>query len=422
MEHSIDIDPIVTKYLREEALTPEELAALHLWISQGEGRSEMLESLKNDTNSTKANLVQMEQMANTRIWEILESRLQSEGFWRDDAPAATPQITTPQSTVRRMPWRLLVAASVLLLVAGAAYLGLHHSPAPAITTTTPAKPINPATLTPGGNRATLTLADGRRIDLDSTTNGILASQGNMQIAKLADGQLAYNKLATNGSSAEKPQTPAFNILATPKAGQFSLTLPDGSRVWLNNASSLRYPVAFTGATREVELSGEAYFEVTKDAAHPFFVHTTGGAAGPGSIEVLGTAFNIMAYADEATQRTTLVDGSVRYLHGANSTLLKPEEQSVLDNQGNLKTLQHVDVGEITAWKNGYFHFDHANLETTMRQISRWYDITVEYKGTVPPQEFVGKIQRNIPLASLLKGLEGEHVHFTLEGRTLVVTP
>ncbi|HLZ87761.1 MAG TPA: FecR domain-containing protein, partial [Puia sp.] len=245
-----------------------------------------------------------------------------------------------------------------------------------------------------------------------------------QVAKTGDGQLAYNPSSANSSSPsnEKPQGLGFNILSTPRAGQFSLALPDGSKVWLNNASSLRYPVAFTGATREVELSGEAYFEVAKNATHPFYVHTTGGPAGPATIEVLGTSFNIMAYGDEASERATLVDGSIRYAHGASSTLLKPEEQSVLDAHGNLQTLRHVNIAEITAWKSGYFHFDHANLETTMRQLARWYDVSVEYAGPIPPQEFVGKIQRSMPLSAVLKGLEGEHVHFQLEGRKLVVKP
>jgi ferric-dicitrate binding protein FerR (iron transport regulator) len=138
--------------------------------------------------------------------------------------------------------------------------------------------------------------------------------------------------------------------------------------------------------------------------------------------VLGTSFNIMAYNDESAERTTLVDGSIRYIHAHNSTLLKPDEQSVLDAKGNLKTLQHVNVAEITAWKNGYFHFDHASLETTMRQLARWYDISVDYQGSIPPQEFVGKIQRNMPLSAVLKGLEGDHVHFKLEGRQLTVMP
>ncbi|HEV2478588.1 MAG TPA: FecR domain-containing protein, partial [Puia sp.] len=176
--------------------------------------------------------------------------------------------------------------------------------------------------------------------------------------------------------------------------------------------------------REVELTGEAYFEVAKDARHPFRVHIHNSPAGAdgGTIDVLGTSFNIMAYSDETAERATLVDGSIRYSHGGNSALLKPAEQSVLDAQGDLKTLHHVNVDEITAWKNGYFHFDHSSLETTMRQLARWYDVTVEYQAGIQPQEFMGKIQRSMSLATVLKGLEGEHVHFKLEGKKVIVTP
>jgi ferric-dicitrate binding protein FerR (iron transport regulator) len=414
MEH-IDIDPIVTKYLREENLNPEEQAALDAWIGQGEGRSAMLEDLKNDPTSVKEKLLQMEQMANNRIWDSIVTRVQEDGFWRDEPAVPTHPANAPAA--RNFGGRYLMAASVLLVVAGAAYWGLHRGtpnpPPPAVTL----QPAPPGDVAPGGNRATLTLADGRKINLDSSANGVLARQGNTQVKKLSDGQLAYDK-----TSEEKLQSPAFNVLSTPRAGQFALFLPDGSRVWLNNASSLRFPVAFTGANREVELSGEAFFEVAKAAGHPFLVHTTGGPAGPATIEVLGTSFNIMAYNDENAERATLIDGSIRYIHGNNSILLKPEEQSVLDAKGSLRTVANVNVAEITAWKNGYFHFDHTSLETTMRQIARWYDVTVEYKGTVPPQQFVGKIQRSMPLSSLLRGLSGDHVHFTLEGRTVVVEP
>jgi ferric-dicitrate binding protein FerR (iron transport regulator) len=424
MDNQIDIDPIVTKYLREETLTPEEQAALDLWLSRGEGRSQMLENLRNGTLSAKTNLVQLEQIPHMRIWDTLVSRLNSEGHWLGEESDSAPVTAEPVPIAPRKLWRpYAIAASILVMVAAGGLLFYRHQPAPVVVKTTPT--TQPADVAPGGNRATLTLADGRQINLDSSANGVLASQGNMQVAKLADGQLAYNKSANANPAGANPAgagAAAVNVLSTPRAGQFTLTLPDGSRVWLNNASSLRYPVSFTGATREVQLSGEAYFEVAQDATHPFFVHTTSGPAGPATIEVLGTSFNIMAYNDESAERTTLVDGSIRYIHAHNSTLLKPDEQSVLDAKGNLKTLQHVNVAEITAWKNGYFHFDHASLETTMRQLARWYDISVDYQGSIPPQEFVGKIQRNMPLSAVLKGLEGDHVHFKLDGRRLTVMP
>ena len=191
---------------------------------------------------------------------------------------------------------------------------------------------------------------------------------------------------------EKPPSIAYNILCTPKAGQFAILLPDGTHVWLNNASTLRYPVAFTGPDRTVELAGEAYFEVAKDAAHPFRVKVQNGA----TVEVLGTSFNIMAYSDEPTEHTTLIDGSVRVTEKNQSAILKPAEQTALDAHGILHVTPDVNVQEVIAWKNGFFHFDHASLETTMRQLARWYDIDVDIQGQFPDQAFNGRIQRTCP--------------------------
>ncbi len=417
MDQPLEIDPIVTKYVRDEYLTSEERAVLSNWLANGQGRREMLDRLRDDPAWTKENLIRIQNLPDHRIWAQLESRLQAEGFWldRSETTAAVPVIPVAKSTAKHIG-RYLAAASIVAVTVGVTLWALHRHPS------RPASPVAVAPVTndvpPGGNKATLTLADGHTINLDSSANGILASQGNTFVAK-QDGLLAYNKAAS-----EAPATPTYNLLTTPRAGQFTLILPDGTRVWLNNASSLRYPVWFTGATREVELTGEAYFEVTKDAAHPFRVHIINSPAGAngGTVDVLGTSFNIMAYSDEDAERATLVDGSIRYSYGGNSALLKPAEQSVLDAKGDLKTVDQVNVDEITAWKDGYFHFDHSSLENAMRQIARWYDVTVEYQGTIQPQEFMGKIQRSMPLSNILRGMEGEHVHFILEGKKVIVTP
>jgi len=413
MDQSQDIDRILLKYIREEALSTEETVFLQQWLHGGEGREEMIENIKNETDWMQEGLKKMQQTPHLRIWDNLSSRLEQEGHWKAVTAAPVVPLARP---VNRW-WRPLAVATVLFAVAGISFWVLQRrTVAPIGSPVQSQLAKNAPDAQPGSNRAVLTLANGQQINLDSTGNGVLASQGNMNVTKLADGQLAYNK-----TSEDKPVSPAYNLLSTPRAGQFSLTLPDGSHVWLNNASSLRYPVSFTGSSREVELTGEAYFEIAKDASHPFRVAVHRGAA-TSTIEVLGTSFNIMAYDDENAERTTLVEGSVRFVHGGASALLKPEEQSVLDEKGGLKTLREVNIAEITAWKNGYFHFDHSSLETTMRQLARWYDVDVEYTGSVPPQEFVGKIQRNLPLLAVLKGLENEQVHFSLEGRKLIVRP
>lgn len=435
MEPRFDIDPIVLKYLREETLSPEEIAMLHHWEAGGKGRDELLQRLKSDIVWTRSNLDHLQQQPGVDpIWRQLETRLQADGYWLPGSGVLSFASATPASPIIPMPrpasrrWRgYIVAATVLLMLGSVAYLTLSRHPS---SVTAPPQPALAADIQPGGNKAILTLADGRRIDLDSSANGVLARQGSSKVSKLSDGQLAYNKL--NKSADERPLPLAFNSLSTPRAGQFTLTLPDGSKVWLNNASTLRYPVSFTGFDhRQVELTGEAYFEIAKDAAHPFrvLIHkpSTSATSAPitddaGLVEVLGTSFNIMAYSDEPDQRTTLVDGSIKFIRAGNSALLKPEQQSILDAQGALHVIPQVNVQEVTAWKNGYFHSDHANLETIMRQLARWYDIDVKYEGRPAQQEYMGRIQRSLPLSAVLKGLENEQVHFKLEGRELTVMP
>ena len=423
MENFLDIDRILLKYIREEELSLEETALLQQWMKTGEGREELIQHFKNESPWYQEELRKMQQSPQSRVWDTVSGKLEEEGHWAEANSAFATAPVVPLARNNNRWLRYLVAATVLFAVVGGAFWVMQQRQASVANNNTQLPIAKAADAQPGTNRAVLTLSNGQQINLDNTANGVLASQGNMNVTKLADGQLAYNK---NKTSEEKLTAPAYNTLSTPRAGQFSLTLPDGSQVWLNNASTIRYPISFTAATREVELTGEAYFEIAKDPSHPFKVavhrHTTGGGDRTSTIEVLGTSFNVMAYDDENTERTTLVEGSVRIVHQGASALLKPEEQSVLDEQGALKTVHNVNVGEITAWKNGYFHFDHASLEMTMRQLARWYDIDIEYTGKVPQQEYMGKIQRNLPLSAVLKGLTRDDVHFSLEGRKLVVKP
>jgi len=416
MEPSFEIDLIALKYIREENLTPEETVLLYTWMNAAPGREAMLESIKNGDEETLANLRRLHAVGKELDPKKVITRLEQEGHFQAADSSVPILVTKPTSSGRRSrQW--LAAASVLLLLGAASWWVMSHRPTPIIPLT-PAAVV--ADVRPGGNKAMLTLADGRQIALDSAANGVLAAQQYATVSKLAAGQLAYNN---------KPVTSAmrliYNVLSTPRAGQFSLTLADGTKVWLNNASTLRYPVAFTGADRSVELTGEAYFEVAKDVVHPFrvLVHKGSADAGPAStIEVLGTAFNIMAYGDEPTECTTLLSGSVRFSRAEHSALLHVDEQSVLDDKGALHVVPHVNVLEVTAWKNGYFHFDHSSLENTMRQLARWYDIDVHYEGQLPPQQFMGKIQRNLPLSVVLKGLENDQIHFKLQGKELTVMP
>jgi transmembrane sensor len=192
-------------------------------------------------------------------------------------------------------------------------------------------------------------------------------------------------------------------------------LPDGSHVWLNNVSSLRYPTSFRGKNRIVELTGEGYFEIANDPGKPFIVKVNGE-----EVEVLGTSFNIMSYPDEGATQTTLLTGAVRVKAGLTTVRLQPDEEAQWSEGGSLTVLKNVPSQDIVSWKNGFFYFGRASLKEVMRQLARWYDIDVKYEGVVPDQEFGGKIDRSVPLNDLLKFLDKNQVHFRLEGRTLVV--
>jgi ferric-dicitrate binding protein FerR (iron transport regulator) len=270
---------------------------------------------------------------------------------------------------------------------------------------------------PGSNKAVLTLADGSNIALDSAHTGRLTQQGNAQVLKLADGRLGYKVLEGNS-----PKAVTYNILSTPKGGQYGLTLPDGSQVWLNAASSIRYPTAFTGADREVEITGEAYLEIAKNPSMPFRVHTVNhlGDADPMTIEVLGTHFNVNAYSDEDAVRTTLLEGSVKIKKGDKSGLLRPGQQAQLQPTGEFRWIPDVDVEQVTAWKNGVFEFDGEELPVIMRQIARWYDVEVEYEGKVPTEPFTGRVSRNTSLSGVLKILKLSDIEVTINNNKIIV--
>ena len=265
---------------------------------------------------------------------------------------------------------------------------------------------------PGSNKALLTLADGSTIILETAANGTLTQQGNSKIVKPAEGQLAYNLLD------EKTTEVLYNSIATPRGGQYQVIFSDGSKVWLNAASSLRFPAGFTGNERKVELVGEAYFEVSKNASMPFKV----AIAGKGEVEVLGTHFNVHAYHDEETAHTTLLEGSVRVtgLSTGDSHIINPGEQAQVDGKGQISINKNADTEQAIAWKNGTFNFSNADLEMVLRQLSRWYDVDIKFEGAVPQRKFAGEIQRDLKLPQVLKLLEKNNVFCKLEGKTLIV--
>ncbi|KIO78291.1 hypothetical protein TH53_04565 [Pedobacter lusitanus] len=278
------------------------------------------------------------------------------------------------------------------------------------------------TVIPGSNKAYLTLSNGKRIILNESANGELAVQAGIKITKTADGQLVYD-VSSSGASAKTENN--YNTIETPRGGQYQIILPDGTKVWLNAASSLKYPIQFAMKERKVELSGEAYFEVSKNKIKPFIVMTD-----KQQVEVLGTHFNIKSYKEEGNTSTTLLEGSVRVTPGSfegnrislskdNAVVLKPDQQSVLINS-NLK-IREADTEEAVSWKNGYFKFNDENIKTVMLKISRWYNVDVHYQGRISDEEYRGTISRFKNISEVLDLLEStKTVHFKVEGRRITV--
>ena len=265
-------------------------------------------------------------------------------------------------------------------------------------------------VSPGGDKATLILADGSTILLDEAQNGTIAQQGNSKIIKL-DGKLSYDP--TNKNSREI----VYNTISTPKGGQYQLELPDGSQVWLNATSSIHFPTSFTGTERRIEITGEAYFEIAKNPNMPFIVTVSNS-----EVQVLGTHFNINAYNDEDNVKTTLLEGSVRFVNDGSVNILKPGQQAQLTKEGTTKVVSDVNVDNVVAWKNGMFDFENASIETVMRQLSRWYDVEIEYKGKTDDL-FIAEMRRNIKLSDALKALElTGKVKFDIQDKKIIVMP
>lgn len=311
----------------------------------------------------------------------------------------------PRKTlVRKL--RPLWAAAAVLAVAAVAFFWMRISTSQMDVAVAEA----PLQVVPGGNKAVLYLSGGQAITLDTAGNGAIASQGNVQVIKLDSGQLAYQGAGASGEV-------TYNTLATPRGGQFRIILPDGSSVWLNAASSLRFPTVFNGKERVVELRGEAYFEIAKNVQQPFRVQVKDM-----TVQVLGTHFNVMAYDDESAVRTTLLEGAVKVKQGGHSLDMRPGQQVTAHPAGNMSIQDGVDVEEVVAWKNGYFHFNHESLQGVMRQVGRWYDAEISYEGAVTEREFGGKIERSSSVKDVLKILELSGIKFRIEGKKIIVTP
>jgi len=414
------IGQLIIKHL-QETITTDEAQTLQQWVAANETNRMLFDKL---TNSDWLQQAVHDHAAS-------EARIKERVF----AELPDMQITTTGSPKRGWIRWMSVAAAVLIIVSIGWYVWQGKTkPEIVAEHQTPVATVIPA----GGNKATLTLADGTVIDLDKAGNGTIATEGKTTVNKKEDGQLEYKSV--NGS---KQAAITYNMLTTPRGGQYQLLLPDGSKVWLNAASSIRYPTAFTGNERRVEITGEAYFEITHDVVKPFRVlilPPNGGIEGGGrggEVEVLGTHFNINAYGDEQTIVTTLLEGKIKITpvevvnkvvtatHPVNTAraykVINPGEEAQINNKADIVIRKNVDTESAVAWMKGFFDFHNASIKTVMKQVSRWYSVDVEYTKAMPEQTFEGNIDRNIPLNELLELLQQYGTaKFKIEGRTIKV--
>jgi ferric-dicitrate binding protein FerR (iron transport regulator) len=393
-----DIGAILAKY---PDISLEEDISLKNWINQSEKNRRIFEELSSPgfLDGKFNRFEQIEAGKRSRWLRVLDSI----------NTTTREELTAFKHVVWFRKWQTYVAAAILIMIfiSGAFWFTKRKH---ADLAKTEEKPVPPQDVKPGQFKAKLTLADGSTIILDSAKSGTLVQQDGTNVIN-KDGKLVYEK----GGQTNKV---LYNTLSTAKAQTYATVLSDGSKVWLNSESSIRYPVAFTGDVRKVEITGEAYFEVAH-SSRPFIVSAAGM-----DVEVLGTHFNINSYAEEPTMKTTLLEGKVR-IHSANHTeaILKPGEQAIVRHgkDDKISVTKDVDVDAEVAWRFGYFNFDNVDLKTMMRQLERWYDVEVEYQGEVPDGEFFGKIPRELTLSQVLNGLQNQDVHFKVVGKKIIVT-
>jgi len=391
------VEEIFRRYYQQTA-TPEEKDLLFGWINENKDQEQLLEMIQEmgfEIQPGEETII--DSKAATGIMErILNQTSQGAGLF----------------SMKR--WMYAAAAVLIALLAGSYWFfqNQNNKETKPLAKTTTAPSVRDQ-IRPGGNRAVLTLASGKQIILDSAANGDLASQANVKIIKLADGQIGYQ-------NQEGITQLLYNTVATPIGGQYQLILADGSKVWLNAASSLRFPASFVGDNRTVELQGEAYFEIAHDPSKPFKVLANGTA-----VEVLGTHFNVNAYTDEPQLKTTLLEGKVKIENQGTVRFLTPGQQAAVEGPSKINIINDADLEGAVAWKEGKFVFKYDNIYSVMRQLSRWYDIHVQYGNNLSDDPFIGviRIPRNESISVILNLLQKtKTVGFQLNGRTVTVTP
>jgi transmembrane sensor len=411
---------LLEKYLREECTSSEVKELFGLLRERGADRivlNNMQEAFKQAFKTEEP----IPEEISDRIWAKLKTDMEP-----------VPVVPVRSSFKK---WLKVAAAVIVVTLSVYLYKQYNYHEAALQPVVNKTRPVN-TDITPGGNKALLTLADGKQIVLENAKSGLLARQGNMDVNKQEDA-LIYNVSQKTGPSPLATDhslltTPVYNTISIPRGGHYRVVLPDGSKVWLNASSSLRFPMVFSGVERNVELWGEAYFEVEKDKNRPFIVtaindHRSNGVGRNNMrIEVLGTHFNVMAYDDEPDMRVTLLEGKVKVsrtdsrLTTIDSRLLLPGQQALLNKDDKL-SVSAGDTEGAVAWKNGYFKFSHENIRSVMNKISRWYDVDIAYKGKVPEKALWGTVSRFENVSDVLDMLASTGIiHFQLEGRKIIV--
>ena len=386
----------------QNSLSPQQTEELFLRLNSHPQLSEkLLKELAESYEDKMSNPVPLKEDISQRMLQGLLTKINE-----------APVISMKQSNAGNWK-RWIAAAAVFIIVGSIAYFITDRQPKTAIKQSAVNSQHVEKDVLPGFDGAILTTAGNNQIILDGAANGIVNKEGNTDVIK-RDNQLVYKE-----SSAAIPDIETFNTFSTLKGRKFQLILSDGTKVWLDAASSITYPIAFTGTQRKVKTTGQVYFEVAKDPAKPFIVDI-----GATSIEVLGTHFNVNAYEDENTIKTTLLEGMIKITRNNRSSLLKPGQQAVTGGSAteSIKVNNAVDLDAVMAWKNGLFQFTGADLTSVLRQLSRWYDVDIVYEGKIPRREFEGKIGRDLNLSQVLKVLEKVQVRFRIEGTKLIVQP
>lgn len=364
----------------------------------------LLNYLEKD-NLSDLRLISLEQYLN----DLLRGDVLSSNIARKQLDKIHDKIDFQEHRQYSKMWIRRISAAAILLIAlssGIYFFGQENKSLGV------AKKESSNDIQPGGDKAMLTLGNGTVVVLSNVNKGVLVNEGNIAISKNKEGQVVYH--VTKIAETKPGLKVEYNTISTPKSGQYEVVLSDGTKVWLNSVSSIRFPTVFAGNQRKVEITGEVYFEVAKDKSKPFRV-----ISAKQTVEVLGTHFNINAYSDEQAVKTTLIEGSVKIFKGVESALLKPGQQAETKKSIDIIDLPNAEAE--VSWKSGTFYFKDSGIETVMRQAARWYDLEVKYEGKIPVKQFNGKVPRNVTISKFLEMLDYAGINFKIDGRRITIT-